>query len=177
MAVLASVWVGAQNSSDDALALSVRQALRGDDDLRTVEVTVAKGDATLTGRAPTLWTKSRAIKRSLRVEGIGRVVIELAMRVCWPQWDVPNLHVLLPAAPAGTVVGFLTARLVSVDGLRLLVAAVARAYAAQYFWRGLGAAPGRPPRRALGWFRGLLAGFTSFSIHAGGPPLHACLVP
>ncbi|MCY3842932.1 MAG: sulfite exporter TauE/SafE family protein [Acidobacteria bacterium] len=101
----------------------------------------------------------------------------LAMRVYWRQWDVPNLRILLPAALAGTVVGFLTARVVSADGLRLLVAAVALAYAAQYFWRGLGAAPSGPPRRALGWFWGLLAGFTSFSIHAGGPPLHAFLLP
>ena len=101
----------------------------------------------------------------------------LAMRVYWRQWDVPNLRILLPAALAGTVVGFLTARVVSADGLRLLVAAVALTYAAQYFWRGLGAAPSGPPRRALGWFWGLLAGFTSFSIHAGGPPLHAFLLP
>lgn len=33
MPVLASVGVGAQNSSDNALARSVRQALGGDDDL------------------------------------------------------------------------------------------------------------------------------------------------
>ena len=46
--------VGAQSPSDNALARSVRQALRGDDDLRTVEVTVAEGEATLTGRVPTL---------------------------------------------------------------------------------------------------------------------------
>ena len=54
MPVLASVGVGAQNSSDNAPARSVRQALRGDDDLRTVQVTVAEGEATLTGRVPTL---------------------------------------------------------------------------------------------------------------------------
>ena len=54
MPVLASVGVGTQNSSDNALARSVRQALRGDDDLRTVEVTVEEGEATFTGRVPTL---------------------------------------------------------------------------------------------------------------------------
>lgn len=79
MLVLASVGVGAQSSSDDALARSVRQALRGDDDLRAVEVTVAEGEATLTGRVSTLWAKSQSIERSLRVEGIERVASELVI--------------------------------------------------------------------------------------------------
>ena len=79
MPVLASVAVGAQNPSDDALARSVRSAVHGVDDLRAVEVTVAEGEATLSGRVPTLRAKSAAIERSLRVEGIERVASELVI--------------------------------------------------------------------------------------------------
>ena len=77
--VLASVGVGAENSSDDALARLVRQALHGVDELRPVQVTVKEGEATLTGRVPTLRAKSQAIERSLQVEGIERVASELVI--------------------------------------------------------------------------------------------------
>lgn len=77
--LLASVAVGVQNSSGDALARSVREALDAVDELRAVRVAVAEGEATLTGRVPTLWAKYQAIERSLRVEGIERVATELAI--------------------------------------------------------------------------------------------------
>ena len=54
----------------------------------------------------------------------------LALRAYWRLWDARYLRVLVPAALAGTVLGFLTARSISPDGLRILVAAVALAYAA-----------------------------------------------
>ena len=38
-------------------------------------------------------------------------------------------------------------------------------------------AEGRPPHPVAGLFWGAAAGFTSFSIHAGGPPLQAYLLP
>ena len=101
----------------------------------------------------------------------------LAMRVYWRQWDAANLRILLPAALGGTGLGFLTAQSISADGLRVIVAVVALVYAARYFSRRRDGRGGAPPHRGLGLFWGLLAGFTSFSIHAGGPPLHAYLLP
>ena len=99
----------------------------------------------------------------------------LALRAYWRLWDARYLRVLVPAALVGTALGFLTARSISPDGLRILVAAVALAYAAVDVRRRTGAAGG--PDTAAGALWGATAGFTSFSIHAGGPPLQAYLLP
>lgn len=86
--VLAGLWLvpglgpagaGAQTPSDAAVARAVREALEGDDGFRAVRVSVADGEATLAGRVPTLRAKTQAIERSLRVDGIERVVSELAI--------------------------------------------------------------------------------------------------
>ena len=100
----------------------------------------------------------------------------LALRAYRSRWDWRNLRILLPAAMLGTLLGFATARVISADGLRVLVAAVALVYAVQYFRRRAGDRT-RPPHTGLGLLWGATAGFTSFSIHAGGPPLQAFLLP
>ena len=76
---LASVGIDAQISADRDPARAVREVLRGDHELQGVAVTVAEGEATLTGRVPTLRAKSQAIERSLRVDGIERVASELVI--------------------------------------------------------------------------------------------------
>ena len=100
----------------------------------------------------------------------------LALRVYWGAWDAGNLRVLLPAALVGTALGFFTFGYLSDDGLRALVAAVALTYAVRYFAQR-GPTRERAPRSATGFIWGALAGFTSFSVHAGGPPLQAYLLP
>ena len=55
----------------------VRESLRGEGDLRRIEVSVQGSEATLAGRVPTFWAKDRAIKRALDVDGIETVVSEL----------------------------------------------------------------------------------------------------
>ena len=103
------------------------------------------------------------------------VMDALALRAYWKLWDARYLRVLIPAALVGTALGFLTARSISVDGLRILVAGVALAYAAvDVRRRARSAGPPNPAAAAL-W--GATSGFTSFSIHAGGPPLQAYLLP
>lgn len=104
------------------------------------------------------------------------VMDALALRGYWAEWDTRNLKILLPAALIGTVLGMVTFGSLSADGLRVLVALVALLYSVQYFLpQGRGAA--RSPRLAEGVLWGTLAGFTSFSVHAGGPPLQAYLLP
>lgn len=102
------------------------------------------------------------------------VMDALALRAYWRLWDGRYLRALVPAALAGTVLGFLTARSISADGLRILVAGVALAYAAVDVRRRAHAAAG--PDTAAGALWGATSGFTSFSIHAGGPPLQAYLL-
>jgi uncharacterized membrane protein YfcA len=104
------------------------------------------------------------------------VMDALALRAYWGAWDAGNLRVLLPAALVGTALGFFTFGYLSDDGLRALVAAVALTYAVRYFAQR-GPTRERAPRSATGFIWGALAGFTSFSVHAGGPPLQAYLLP
>ena len=55
----------------------VREELRRDRDLRRLEVTVVGGEVTLRGELKTFWSKSEAIRRSLTVDGVERVVSEM----------------------------------------------------------------------------------------------------
>ena len=100
----------------------------------------------------------------------------LAVRAYRGAWDWPNLRVLVPAALLGTVLGAVTFDLLTPDGLRALVGVIALTYSLQYFGPR-GEATRQSPRRAAGVLWGVLAGFASFSVHAGGPPLHAYLLP
>lgn len=104
------------------------------------------------------------------------VMDALALRAYWGAWDVGNLRVLLPAALVGTALGFFTFGFLSDDGLRVLVAVVALTYGIRHFAQR-GPNGERAPRSAAGFVWGALAGFTSFSVHAGGPPLQAYLLP
>ena len=104
------------------------------------------------------------------------VMDALALRVYWQRWDWRNLRVLVPGSLVGTGLGFLTAGYLSANGLRALVGAVALLFSVQHFVRRAPAET-RPPHPVVGLFWGATAGFTSFSIHAGGPPLQAYLLP
>ncbi len=59
----------------------VRDSLRGEGDLRQIEVSVQGNAVTLAGRVQTFWAKDQAIKRTLRVEGVETVVSELEIPV------------------------------------------------------------------------------------------------
>ncbi len=92
--------------------------------------------------------------------------------------DAPALRVLLPAAMVGLVVATATFHLVDATFVRLLVGAVAVLFALDFWLRPRRAqGPAREPSVLRGGFWGLVAGFTSFIAHAGGPPLSVYLLP
>ncbi|WP_428482485.1 sulfite exporter TauE/SafE family protein [Pyruvatibacter mobilis] len=92
------------------------------------------------------------------------------------QFDMPNLRILVPAAAIGILIGWLTASLVREEHVALIVGIVALAFAAD-FWTGQKreGAPGRSIPK--GGFWGMVAGFTSFVAHAGGPPFQVYMLP
>lgn len=91
-------------------------------------------------------------------------------------FDARALRLLLPGALLGVLAGFFLADAMSDDLMRLLVGAVALAFGAQALLGWLSHV-GRRHSAASATFFGALAGFTSFSIHAGGPPLTMYLLP
>jgi uncharacterized membrane protein YfcA len=87
----------------------------------------------------------------------------LGLQRLWRERDVALLKLLMPAGLVGIAIGwllFLVHRL-AVDGWR-------RRRAAQ---------PPGPPSRVLGRLMGAASGFTSFIVHAGGPPMSAFVLP
>ncbi len=104
------------------------------------------------------------------------VMDALAIRAYWGAWDRRNLRVLVPAALLGTALGAVTFDHLTPDGLRALVGVISLTYSLQHF-APRSESPGGSPRPAAGVFWGALAGFASFSVHAGGPPLQAHLLP
>lgn len=100
----------------------------------------------------------------------------LAMKKWWRRWDLRELKVLLPGAVLGTLLGWATFRYLSADLLRVLVGVLALAYALRWFLRSKQPAPAKHSGRVSGIGWGTAAGFTSFAVHAGSPPLHAYLL-
>jgi uncharacterized protein len=98
-----------------------------------------------------------------------------AMRAWWGRWDRENLRTMVPGGVLGTFIGAATFRMLSADALRLLVGAIALVMSLAWFLRRAEPAK-KPPSMARGTFWSTLTAFTSFSIHAGGPPTQAYLL-
>jgi len=99
----------------------------------------------------------------------------LAVRAYWFKWKNIHLVWLLPGAALGTLAGWLSFQYLSVSLLKLMVGLVAVTYSTSFWWKRKNADGSEErPLAAVLW--GSLSGFTSFSIHAGGPPLHSYLL-
>lgn len=99
-----------------------------------------------------------------------------AVRVWWKRWDATILRTMFPGALLGTLVGLATFRILSNDAMRLLVGAMAMAIAIAWYI-GPPHTDTKPASMLRGTFWSTLSGFTSFGIHAGGPPIQAYLLP
>lgn len=100
----------------------------------------------------------------------------LVVKTYWGIFDRVALKYLLPGALVGIAVGYLTAEVMNEHYMRVLVGLLSLGFGLQSLL-GL-SKPASPEHKPLsaGLFGGL-AGFTSFSIHAGGPPLTMYLMP
>jgi uncharacterized membrane protein YfcA len=103
------------------------------------------------------------------------VMDAFAVRSWWRRWDAANLFTMLPGAALGTAIGYATYQLLSTDAMRVLVGVIALGYALNWFFaRGLRPAKGVSFGRGTFW--STVSGFTSFGVHAGGPPIYVYLL-
>ena len=92
------------------------------------------------------------------------------------QWHRKNLRIMLPAAAVGIAVGGLFFRYLSEDAVRILIGVISLAFCLDY-WRKRSDSPAQPPNAVKGSLWAAISGFTSFGIHAGGPPASIYLLP
>ncbi|WP_319775087.1 sulfite exporter TauE/SafE family protein [Breoghania sp.] len=88
----------------------------------------------------------------------------------------PSVAVLLPGAVVGIALGWATAAWVDESWVRLIVGLVTVFFVLDY-WTGGAARPAKKQNASKGIFWGMVAGFTSFVSHAGGPPAQMYLLP
>ncbi len=103
------------------------------------------------------------------------VMDAFALKTYWRKWDYDNLRHLIPGAILGTIFGTLTFRYFSADNLRVLVGVMALFFSLNWMLRKANT-QAKPASFARGTFWGALSGFTSFGIHAGGPPMQVYLL-
>ncbi len=91
-------------------------------------------------------------------------------------WSKLNVRLTLPGAIAGIVIGAFTFRYLSEDAIRILIGIVSVVFSLNY-WLQPTLDTKTSPSLLHGSLWGTLAGFTSFGIHAGGPPISVYLLP
>lgn len=105
------------------------------------------------------------------------VMDAFVVKTYWGLYDRRALRLLLPGALAGTLLGYLTVDAMNDDYMRILIGVLSLVFGLQTLFGVKAAGGGREHSVAGAGFFGALAGFTSFSIHAGGPPLTMYLMP
>ncbi|MCI2395227.1 sulfite exporter TauE/SafE family protein [Aliiroseovarius sediminis] len=95
-----------------------------------------------------------------------------ALKPYWGKWDAPSAKALLLGTVPGVAIGAALYSFAEPDIFRLLIGLIAVGFVVFQVARARGwitPAP-KPMSAGLGGFWGLVAGFTSFISHAGGPP-------
>ncbi|MEP5765283.1 MAG: sulfite exporter TauE/SafE family protein [Halieaceae bacterium] len=98
------------------------------------------------------------------------------VKTYWGLFDKTALRYLLPPAMVGIGLGYLSAEFMNDDYMRLLIGAISLAFGLQSLLQHR-VDRKRPHKRWSAGLFGSIAGFTSFSIHAGGPPFTMYLMP
>ncbi|MEO0369260.1 MAG: sulfite exporter TauE/SafE family protein [Pseudomonadota bacterium] len=99
----------------------------------------------------------------------------VAVRSFWREWDSMNLKLTLPGALLGIVVGTFTFSYLNDDAIRLLLGIIVVIFIADFLFQSNKPAKAVSLRRGSWW--GAVSGFTSFGIHAGGPPISIFILP
>jgi uncharacterized membrane protein YfcA len=104
------------------------------------------------------------------------VMDALVVKTYWGRFDKQALKLLLPPAMLGVGLGYLTAEFMNDDYMRLLIGVISLAFGLQHL-ANLKTDSKRAHHHGSAGVLGTIAGFTSFSIHAGGPPFSMYLIP
>ncbi len=104
------------------------------------------------------------------------VMDALVVKTYWGVFDRRALWVLLPGALVGVGIGYLSAEAMNEHYMRILIGLLSLLFGMQSL-SGFKSFAGSEHHPVSGGLFGVLSGFTSFSIHAGGPPFTMYLMP
>ncbi len=90
--------------------------------------------------------------------------------------DWSHLSILLPAALLGILLGTFSFHYLNDAQIKLMIGLVALSFVINHL-RGKGANEAKSRSVVRGSFWGVIGGFTSFGVHAGGAPLNIYLLP
>lgn len=95
-----------------------------------------------------------------------------SLKPYWKRWSWPESRAMILGGLPGVALGAALYRVTDDDVIRLLIGMISLGFVAWQIsvrqgWIRLG---GRPLPKRGGYWAGLVAGFTSFVSHAGGPP-------
>ena len=93
------------------------------------------------------------------------------------RFDRINLVILIPAALVGILLGTFTFRYLSDAHIRILLGVISILFVINFFTGRRNSGKRTDPDRIKGSIWGGIAGFTSFGVHAGGPPVNIYLLP
>ena len=100
----------------------------------------------------------------------------LVVRAYWGEFDSRALRLLLPGAMLGIALGYLGADVMGEAVIRMLIGVIALVFGLQNLLP-FAARSQSGHNTVMATLFGALSGFTSFSIHAGGPPFAMYLMP
>ena len=98
-----------------------------------------------------------------------------ALYFYWKKWDYQNIKLIIPPSILGIIVGSITFSFISDDGVRIIIGTIAILFI--FFTILQHESLFIKPSIKKGVFWSTIAGYTSFLIHAGGPPLNFYLLP
>jgi uncharacterized membrane protein YfcA len=93
------------------------------------------------------------------------------------KFDRTNLFILVPAAVVGILLGTFTFRYLAEAHIRILVGVLSVLFVLNYILGRRNGGKKTSPSIIRGGFWGTVTGFTSFGVHAGGPPVSVYLLP
>ncbi|WP_020559938.1 sulfite exporter TauE/SafE family protein [Thiofilum flexile] len=103
----------------------------------------------------------------------------MGLKAYWQRWNIEQIKIIVPAAMIGIALGTLTAQYLRASDVKLLVGLIAVGFAL-YHWLKPYLLPhiqAAQTSATKGRFWAMIAGFTSFIAHAGGPPISVYLLP
>ena len=99
----------------------------------------------------------------------------VTIRRFWSLWDLELVKSIIPLTLFGVIIGTITYSFLSDNSIRIILGVIACGFGLEYFVNKSKKIV--KSSKAAGTFWSTLAGFTSFTIHAGGLPLSFYLLP